>query len=251
MWVQLTQRTQLGLVLGLLLLCTEAIGVGPSEYKAFYQLQQQARILKDTSKLLEPYMRIQGLDNLDLKGACKERPGAFPGVEALQKLSKQGFLQTLNATVSLVLHRLAACQQAAHLTTESQDWKELCFAERYLLGIRNNIVSLTRLLNGSSETAATPRVDPGALPPPTLSQDSFQVKLDGCKFLQGFHHFMSSVAHVSGKWAEPPRRNRRHSPCWALRGRARRMRPALRGQPHGTRPSRKAKRPVLRRLLPR
>ncbi|XP_004379152.1 oncostatin-M [Trichechus manatus latirostris] len=244
MQVQLIRRTLLGLVLGLLLLSTVAMGSCSGKYQVLLgQLQQQAKIMQNTDMLLDPYIRIQGLDKLNHKEYCKERPGAFPGKDALRGLSRWGFLQTLNATLGLVLHRLAAFQQkVCNLTKDKdQDWKTLCQAELYIRGIRNNIFCLTRLLNlnGSSEVFAPTWAGPRTLPWPTPSPGAFNRKIDGCKFLQGYHRFMHSVGQVLGEWEEGPSRTRRHSPFWAPQGRAGR-----------TRPSRRAKRPMPRGLLP-
>ncbi|XP_064128555.1 oncostatin-M isoform X3 [Loxodonta africana] len=189
-----------------------------------------------------PQIRIQGLDKLDYKEHCKESPGTFPSKDTLQGLSRKGFLQTLNATLGLVLHRLAAFQKKVpHITKDKdQDWKQVSQAEGYIRGVRNNIFCLTPLLNNSSEMVTPTWAGPRTLPPPSLSADAFNHKLDGCKFLQGYHRFMHSVEQVLSEWAEGPSRSRRHSPHWASQGRAHRMRP-----------SRRAKRPVPRGLPPR
>uniref|UniRef100_G3U747 Oncostatin M n=2 Tax=Elephantidae TaxID=9780 RepID=G3U747_LOXAF len=236
MQVQLTWKTLLGLVLGLLLLSMMAMGGCSREYQTLLlQMQQQAKIMQNTSMLLDPYIRIQGLDKLDYKEHCKESPGTFPSKDTLQGLSRKGFLQTLNATLGLVLHRLAAFQKKVpHITKDKdQDWKQVSQAEGYIRGVRNNIFCLTPLLNNSSEMVTPTWAGPRTLPPPSLSADAFNHKLDGCKFLQGYHRFMHSVEQVLSEWAEGPSRSRRHSPHWASQGRAHRMRP-----------SRRAKRPV-------
>ncbi|XP_003419194.1 oncostatin-M isoform X2 [Loxodonta africana] len=243
MQVQLTWKTLLGLVLGLLLLSMMAMGGCSREYQTLLlQMQQQAKIMQNTSMLLDPYIRIQGLDKLDYKEHCKESPGTFPSKDTLQGLSRKGFLQTLNATLGLVLHRLAAFQKKVpHITKDKdQDWKQVSQAEGYIRGVRNNIFCLTPLLNNSSEMVTPTWAGPRTLPPPSLSADAFNHKLDGCKFLQGYHRFMHSVEQVLSEWAEGPSRSRRHSPHWASQGRAHRMRP-----------SRRAKRPVPRGLPPR
>ncbi|XP_006869367.1 PREDICTED: uncharacterized protein LOC102832536 [Chrysochloris asiatica] len=243
---QVTPFSASGLVLGLLLLCMAAMASCPEEYKVVHQLRQQAKIMTNTSMLLDPYIRIQGLNMVHSKDKCKEHLESFPSLDTLQKLSRVGFLQTLHAILGRVLHRLPAQQPKMPLVTQDDlDRKKLYYTKQFIQGAKNNIFCLVvRLLNDSSELALPTQVNLGTSTSPTPSL-GFQHKLDGCRFLQGYHHFMQSVEQIFGKWEEglnrsrSRSRSRRHSPLLALQGQARRKRP-----------SRKAKRPVSRGLLP-
>lgn len=154
---------------------------------------------------------------------------AFPREDALRGLSRLGFLQTVNATLHDVLQGLA----------KIKDLPELQVVTRNIQGVRNNIYCMSELLTNCSET-------PEPLPPgsgPTLmppSLDIFQAKLEGCRFLCGYHRFMGSVEQVFGQWGDSPSRNRRHSPRRGLHKGARRARP-----------SRRVKRPVPGRQISR
>ncbi|XP_057603201.1 oncostatin-M [Hippopotamus amphibius kiboko] len=220
MWAQSMQRTPLSLVLGLLFLSTAATGKCSGKYQdLLLQLQRQADLMQDTSTLLDPYIRIQGLDKPGLKGHCREHPGAFPSEDALRGLSRQDFLRTLNTTLGLVLHRLTALQQdlpeAQHL------------ARLNIRGFRSNLHCMSQVLRGSSE-AETPEPTqpvPGPTPPPTPPSDAFQYKLKGCRFLRGYHRFMHSAGQVLRAWGEGRSRSRRHSPQLALQTGAQRLRP--------------------------
>ncbi|KAM6166375.1 oncostatin-M [Erethizon dorsatum] len=240
MRTQLTQRTLFSLVLGLLLLspaveAAVAMGRCSSSYTQLLgQLRSQAYLMKDTSCLLEPYIRLQGLDTPVLRGSCMECSGAFPSEDALGALSRRGFLQTVSATLDGVLQELAALQQKL---LKAKDLPELRMARQNIQGVRNNIYCMSELLTNGSETpeAPLPGTEATLMPP---AQDTFQAKVAGCQFLCGYHHFMGSVEQVFGKWGDSPSRNRRHSPHRALHKGARRARP-----------SRRVKRPVPRRQL--
>ncbi|XP_047617550.1 oncostatin-M isoform X2 [Phacochoerus africanus] len=225
MRAQCMRRTLLSLVLGLLFLSTAAKGKCSGKYhELLRQLRHQADHMRDTSTLLDPYIRMQGLDTPGLKEHCKDRPGAFPSEGTLRGFSKRVFLQTLNTTLGLVLHRLTALQQdlpeAQHL------------ARLNIRGLRSNIHCMYQLLLGSSEAETAEPTQPGprATPPPTPPSDAFQHKLKGCRFLHGYHSFMHSVAQVLREWGESlgRSRSRRHSPHPALQKGARRMRPLRR-----------------------
>ncbi|XP_055109775.1 oncostatin-M [Symphalangus syndactylus] len=252
MGVPLTQRTLLSLVLALLfpsMASMAAIGSCSKEYHVLLgQLQKQTDLMQDTSRLLDPYIRIQGLDVPKLREHCRERPGAFPREETLRGLGRRGFLQTLNATLGRVLHRLADLEQ--HLPKAQdlersglniEDLEKLQMARPNVLGLRNNIYCMAQLLD-NSDTAEPTKAGRGASQPPTPTpaSDAFQRKLEGCSFLRGYHRFMHSVGRVFIKWGESPNRSRRHSPHQALQ----------KGM-HRIRPSRKGKRLMPRGQLPR
>lgn len=171
-----------------------------------------------------PKIRIQGLDVSGLQGYCQESPGVFPSDKALHGLGRRGFLGTLNTTLGHVLHRLTAFQQ------DLPKFQALGTAKMYIYGVRNNIHCMAQLLRGSSETAEPTQAGPGASPPPTPASDTFQRKLEGCRFLSGYHRFMHSVGQVFRRWRESPSRSRRHSPRRALRKGAHRMQPSMRGK---------------------
>ncbi|XP_004430162.1 PREDICTED: oncostatin-M [Ceratotherium simum simum] len=210
MRAQLTQRMLLSLVLGLLFLSTAATGSCSGKYQGLLeQLRSQADYMQDTSRLLDPYIHIQGLDTSGLKEHCKERPGVFPSEDALWRLSRWDFLQILNATLGQVLHRLTTFQQ------DLPQLKDLGMVMLYIRGFQSNIHCMCQLLGSSSEAAKPTQASP-APPLPTLASDAFQRKLEGCRFLSGYHHFMHSVAQVLREWGKSPRRIRRHSPRQAL-----------------------------------
>lgn len=175
--------------------------------------------------LLSPQIRVQGLDVSGLKEHCKGHPGAFPSEDALRRLSRQGFLRTLNVILSHVLHRLTTLQQEL---PKAQDLEMLDRVKLNIRGFRNNLHCMAQLLPSSSDTAEPPQAGPGASPPPTPATDAFQRKLEGCRFLHGYHGFMHSVQQVLQGWEESPNRSRRHSPRRALWKRVRRMGPSRR-----------------------
>lgn len=238
MRAQLTRRTLLSLIFGLLLLSTVAAmrGCSGTYQQLLSQLQMQANLTEDTSSLLEPYIHLQGLDIPILRGSCTEHPGAFPSKDALQGLSKQSFLQTVNATLGRVLKGLIALRKQL---LEPQDLKELETARQNIQGIRNNIHCMSWLLNGSSETAEPLQAGPGSWLQLTSASNVFQAKLEGCRFLHGYHRFMGSVGWVFREWGESLSRSRRHSP-----------RRTLHKGIHKTRLFRRRKRPVPRGQLP-
>ncbi|XP_045056903.1 oncostatin-M [Desmodus rotundus] len=213
-----------GLILRLLFLHPVATGnCSGNGQELLKQLQLQADLMQDTSLLLDPYIRIQGLDVSGLKEHCQELPGVFPSEHALQGLSRRGFLQTLNTKLGHVLHRLSTFPQD-HLRVQN-----LGMVKLYIRGIRSNIHCMDQLLRGSSEMTEPPLASRGTSPPPTPASDAFQRKLEGCRFLRGYHRFMHSVGQVFRKWRETPsRRNRRHSPQWVLQKGIRRMQPSVR-----------------------
>ncbi|XP_014690412.1 oncostatin-M isoform X2 [Equus asinus] len=236
MRAQLTQRMLLSLVLGLLFLSTAAMGSCSANYQGLLQqLQSQADLLQDTSLLLDPYIRLQGLDTSELRKLCKERPGAFPSQDALWELSRWDLLRTLNATLGQALHRLTALQQDF---PKARDWLTVTMNIR---GFQNNIHCLSQLLRASSETAKPTQASPGASPPPIPASDAFQHKLEGCQFLSGFHRLMGSAGQVFREWGKTPRRSRRHSPRHL----------ALRKGPRGVQLFRRGRRLVPRGQLPR
>ncbi|XP_005887572.3 oncostatin-M [Bos mutus] len=235
MRAQRMQRTLLSLVLRLLLLCTVATGKCSGKYhELLLQLQRQADLMQDPSTLLDPYIRLQGLHSPVLQEHCRERPGDFPSEDALWRLSRQDFLQTLNATLGLILRMLSALQQDLPEAAHQQ-------AEMNVRGFGNNIHCMAQLLSGSSDPKAAEPTQPGPGPtplPPTPPSSTFQRKLRNCGFLRGYHRFMRTAGQVLRGWGERQGRSRRHSPCRALKRGARRTRPfpevrrlAPRGQP--------------------
>ncbi|XP_045145485.1 oncostatin-M [Echinops telfairi] len=247
MRVLLTQRTLPGLVLGLLLLGTTAMGGCSRDYQLLLgQLQHQANIMQSTGMLLDPYLHIQGWYDSKLKKECKEQPKDFLSERSLMGLSRQAFLQTLNASLGLILDKLAAYLQTYHVNMDrtwtqpkvEQAWKNLAQAERFLRGFRNNIFCLAQLLRDSAETAMPTQASERRSTPPL---DHFELRLKDCQLLQGYHHFMHSVGQVLDRWKEGRGRRRRHSP---------RLRRALRAQAYRARPSWRTRRPLLRRLFP-
>ncbi|EHA99065.1 Oncostatin-M [Heterocephalus glaber] len=240
MRAQLTWRTLLSLVLGLLLLSPAveaAVAMcrcSNSYTQLLGQLRSQANLMKDTSCLLEPFIRLQGLDTPVLRESCMKCSRAFPSEDTLRGLSRHGFLQTVSATLNGILHRLAALQQ--HLL-KGKNMPEMQVATRNIQGVRNNIYCMSELLTNCSETPEPLLPGPRAtLMPSTLN--FFKSKLEGCQFLCGYHRFMGSVGQVFGEWGNSLSRNRRHSPRRALHKGARRARP-----------SRRVKRPVPRGQL--
>ncbi|XP_030716811.1 oncostatin-M [Globicephala melas] len=248
MRAQCMRRTPLSVILGLLFLSMTATSKCLGKYhELLLQLRRQAGHMQDTSTLLDPYIRIQGLDTPGLKEHCRERPGAFPSEDALRGLSRQSFLQTLNATLGLVLHRLTALYQDL---PEAQQLVGL-----NIRGFRSNIHCMSQLLRSSSE-AETPeptQPGPGPTPPPTPPSDAFQHKLKSCRFLHGYHRFMHSVGQVLQEWGESRSRSRsrsrRHSPCRAP-GDTALARPC-RGGARRTWPFRRDRRLMPRGQLPR
>lgn len=165
-----------------------------------------------------------------------EHPGAFPSKDALRGLSKQRFLWTVHATLGRVLKGLDALQKQL---LKPEDLRELETARRNVQGIRNNIHCMSWLLNGSSETAEPMQAGPGPWLQLASALDVFQAKLEGCRFLHGYHRFMGSVGWVFREWVGSPSRSRRHSP-----------RRALHKGVHKTRIFRRGKRPGPRGRLP-
>ncbi|KAL0625183.1 Oncostatin-M [Plecturocebus cupreus] len=214
-----------------------AMGSCLKEYDVLLdQLQKQTDLMQDTSSLLDPYIRVQGLDVPKLREHCREHPGAFPSEEDLQGLGKRDFLQTLNATLGHVIHRLAALEQQlpkaqdlkrSRLNTE--DLEKLRMARPNVLGLRNNVYCMAQLPD-ISDTAKSTTASWGTSRLPVPASDSFQRKLEGCRFLHGYHRFMHSVGRVFSKWRESPSRSRRHSPRRALQKEVRRTRPSRRGK---------------------
>ena len=86
--------------------------------------------------LLSLQISIQGLDKDGLKEHCRERPGVFPSKDALQRLSRQEFLQILNTTLGHVLHRLRTLQKDI---PKAQDLEKLNIAKLNIRVFKNNI----------------------------------------------------------------------------------------------------------------
>ncbi|XP_058512855.1 oncostatin-M isoform X2 [Ochotona princeps] len=196
-------RSLFSVGLGLLLLITAVrCTCLPSYSQLLSQLRNQAKYLQSPENLLNPYVISRGLEDPPLKESCKERPGEFPSQEALSMLSRRGLLLTVSVTSDRVLSRL-------------EDWKnrfslpeQLQTVILYLRGLKNNLSCMIGLLKASEPTQASPRtLPPPPLPPHTL--DSFQVRVDGCKFLCGYQRFMHSVHQVLNEWGDS--RSRRQS----------------------------------------
>ncbi|XP_045682815.1 oncostatin-M [Phyllostomus hastatus] len=226
MWAQHTRRALLSLILRLLFLKPVATGsCSGNGQELLEKLQRQVDLMQDTSRFLDHYIRIQGLDKSGLKEHCQERPGVFPSEQDLQELSRRDFLRTLNTILGHVLPRLVTFQK------DHPKVEDLGMVTRYIRGIRDNIHCMDQLLRGSSEMAKPTRASPGTWPPHTPASDAFQRKLEGCRFLRGYHRFMHSVGQVFRKWRETPsRRSRRHSPQWVLQRGIHRMPPSMRGK---------------------
>ncbi|XP_058896893.1 oncostatin-M [Kogia breviceps] len=244
MRAQCMRRTPLSVILGLLFLSVAATSKCSGKYhELLLQLRHQADLMQDTSTLLDPYIRIQGLDTPALKDHCRECPGAFPSEDALRGLSRQGFLRTLNATLGLVLHRLTALYQDLPEAQQSVGLN--------IRGFRSNIHCMSQLLRSSleAETPEPTQPGPGLTPLPTPPSDAFQQKLKSCRFLCGYHRFMHSVGQVLREWGESRSRSRRHSPCRAP-GDTALARPC-RGGARRTWPFRRDRRLMPRGQLPR
>lgn len=164
--------------------------------------------------LLSLQIQSQGLDKDGLKEHCRERSGAFPSKDALQGLGRWEFLRTLDTTLGRVLHRLTALRRDI---PRAQDLETLNRAKQNIRGFKNNIHCMAQLLPGSSETTEPTPTGPGTSPSPTPTSDTFQRRLEGCRFLHGYHRFMHSVGQVFREWGESPSRSRRHSPHQGLR----------------------------------
>ncbi|XP_065760787.1 oncostatin-M [Muntiacus reevesi] len=221
MRAQSMQRTLLSLVLRLLLLCVVATGKCSGKYhELLLQLQRQADLMQNPSTLLDPYIHLQGLHNLVLKGSCMERPGDFPSEDALWRLSRQDFLRTLNTVLGLFLRMLSSLQQDLPKAAQQQ-------AEMNIRGLGNNIHCMAQLLRGSLDPEAAEPTQPGPgptpLPPPLpmLPSDTFKRKLRVCEFLQGYHRFMRRAGQVLRGWGGRRGRSRRHSPLRGLQRAAR------------------------------
>ncbi|XP_037367412.1 oncostatin-M [Talpa occidentalis] len=225
MWAQLTWRTLLSLVLRLLLLSAAAMGGCSGKYhELLRQLQHQADFMKNRNMLLEPYIHIQGLDVSGLQEHCKEHPGAFLSEDALWGLSRQSFLQTLDTRLGHILHRLKALQQGLPKA------EFLRMGMLNIRGFRNNIHCMAQLFPDTSEATKPTQAGPLDLPSATPTSDAFQRKLEGCRFLSGYHRFMHSVGQVFRGWRPSLSRNRRHSPHLVLRKGAQMMQPSRKGQ---------------------
>ncbi|KAM4827472.1 oncostatin-M [Thomomys bottae] len=205
-----------GLALGVLLLSAAATmpGCPNSTSHLLLQIQNLLNATAASDTLLEPYLRNQGLDTPILRGLCMECDGgAFPSEGALRVLSKPHFLRTVYATLGRILHGLDALQLQIS-QTEDTDTPKLQPAKWKVLGLRNNIHCLAWLLNSSLQTPEPTRAVQGTQPSwsPTPSQPIFQGKVDGCKFLCGYHGFMQAVGKVFRDWGDRRGRSRRHSP---------------------------------------
>ncbi|XP_012586288.1 PREDICTED: oncostatin-M [Condylura cristata] len=199
-------------------------GCSGKYHELLRQLQRQADFMQNPSMLLEPYIHIQGLDVPVLQERCKERPGAFPSEDALRGLSRPSFLHALDTRLSHTLHRLKALQKGL------PEAKFLEAAVLNIRGFRNNIHCMAQLLPDTSEATKPTQESPWVLPSATSTSDTFQLKLEGCRFLSGFGRFMHAVGQVFRGWRLSPSRSRRHSPPPALRKGAGRTRPSSKGQ---------------------
>ncbi|XP_012869716.1 PREDICTED: oncostatin-M [Dipodomys ordii] len=200
-----------GLALGVLLLRAAAAmrGCPSSIPHLLLQLQNLLNATAASDTLLEPYIQHQGLDPSSLRELCRECRGVFPSEAGLRALSKAGFLRTVYATLGRILHGLDTLRPQF---SETKDAPKLQAARWTVLGLRNNLHCVAWLLNSSLQTPEPTRADADTRGSPTPSPRLFQAKLDGCKFLCGYHGFMQAVGTIFREWGESPRRSRRHSP---------------------------------------
>uniref|UniRef100_A0A8C6W3H5 Oncostatin-M n=2 Tax=Nannospalax galili TaxID=1026970 RepID=A0A8C6W3H5_NANGA len=234
MQAQFPQKTLLSLVLSLLLLSAALAmpGCSSSYQMLLSQLQRLANDTEDPRSLAEPYMHHQSLNTTTLRKSCTEHPAAFPSEDALRALSKLDFLHTIDTMLGQVQHRVEALKQQF---VRTQNFPQLENAEYKIRGIRNNVYCMSWLLRRSQKTLEPTQTSSRALLSPAPTSDTFQAKLDSCRFLWGYHSFMGSVGRVFSEWGDSLSRSRRHSPRRALHKRA-----------HGFRHSRSSQRPMPR-----
>lgn len=214
MRAQLPPRTLLSLALALLFLNMSWAkrGCSSSSPKLLSQLKSQANITGNTASLFEPYILHQNLNTLTLRAACTEHPVTFPSEDMLRQLSKPDFLSTVHATLGKVWHQLGAFRPQF---PKIQDFPELERARQNIQGIRNNVYCMARLLHPPLEIPEPTQADSGASRSTTTAPGIFQIKIDSCRFLWGYHRFMGSVGRVFEEWGDGSRRSKRHSPLWA------------------------------------
>lgn len=229
MHTRLPPRTLLSLALSLLLLSAAwARRRCPSSSpQLLSQLQSQANITGNTASLLEPYIHLQNLKAPALRATCTEHPVAFPSEDTLRQLSKPRFLSTVHATLGRVWHQLGALKQQF---PKAEDFPELEIARLNIQGIKNNVYCMARLLHQPLEIPEPTQAASGASQSTTITPGAFQTRIDSCRFLWGYHCFMGSVGRVFSEWGDGSRRSRRHSPLWARRKGARRIRPSRSSQ---------------------
>ncbi|XP_076401940.1 oncostatin-M isoform X2 [Peromyscus maniculatus bairdii] len=233
MQTQLPQRTLLSLALRLLFLSMAQAtrGCSSSSPQLLSQLQNQANITGNTGSLMEPYILLQSLNTSDLRAACTENPVTFPSEDTLRALSKPRFLNTVHATLGRVWRQLGAFRQQF---PKIQAFPELERARQNIQGIRNNVYCMAQLLHHTLEKPEPTQAGSGTSPSTSTTPSIFQAKLDSCRFLWGYHCFMSSVGRVFREWGDGSSRSRRHSPrhspLRAWRKGARRIRPSRSSQ---------------------
>uniref|UniRef100_A0A8C6G8Q6 Oncostatin M n=1 Tax=Mus spicilegus TaxID=10103 RepID=A0A8C6G8Q6_MUSSI len=215
-------RTLLSLTLSLLILSMALAnrGCSNSSSQLLSQLQNQANLTGNTESLLEPYIRLQNLNTPDLRAACTQHSVAFPSEDTLRQLSKPHFLSTVYTTLDRVLYQLDALRQKFQKTPA---FPKLDSARHNILGIRNNVYCMARLLNHSLEIPEPTQADSGASQS-TTTPDVFNTKIGSCGFLWGYHRFMGSVGRVFREWDDGSTRSRRQSPLRARRKGTRRIR---------------------------
>ncbi|XP_052591829.1 oncostatin-M [Peromyscus californicus insignis] len=206
-------------------------GCSSSSPQLLSQLQNQANITGNTGSLMEPYILLQRLNTSALRAACTEYPVTFPSEDTLRALSKPRFLNTVHATLGRVWRQLGALRQQF---TKIEAFPELERARQNIQGIRNNVYCMSQLLHHTLEIPEPTQAGSGTSPYTSTTPSVFQAKLDSCRFLWGYHCFMSSVGRVFREWGDGSSRSRRHSPrhspLQAWRKGARRIRPSRSSQ---------------------
>ncbi|XP_021034094.1 oncostatin-M [Mus caroli] len=216
-------RTQLSLALSLLTLSMALAqrGCSNSSTQLLSQLRNQANLMGNTESLLEPYIRLQNLNTPDLRAACTQHSVAFPSEDTLRQLSKPHFLNTVYTTLDRVFNQLDALRQKS---LEIPAFPKLASALHNILGIKNNVYCMARLLNHSLEIP-----EPTQASWSTTTPDVFNTKIGSCGFLWGYHRFVGSVGRVFREWDDGSTRSRRQSPLRARRKGTRRIRVRRKG----------------------
>lgn len=177
--------------------------------------------------LFLPQIHLQNLNTPTLRAACTENTAAFPSEDTLRQMSKPRFLSTVYDTLGRIWHQLGALRQQF---LKTRAFPELEQARQNIQGIKNNVYCMARLLQPPLEIPELTQVDSGASPSTTTAPGIFQVKINSCRFLWGYHCFMGSVGRIFREWGDGSRRSRRHSPLRAQRKGARRIRPSRSSQ---------------------
>lgn len=172
--------------------------------------------------LFLPQIRLQKLNTSTLRAACTENSVAFPSEDTLRQLSKPHFLSTVYDTLGRIGDQLDALRQQL---LKTQAFPELEKARQNIQGTKNNVYCMAQLLHHSLETPEPTQANSGAPWSTTTPPGIFRVKIGSCRFLWGYHRFMSSMGRVFREWGDGSRRSRRHSPLRAQRKGVHRIRP--------------------------